>query len=273
MGQSVAVRVSNNVASGYAFGDTEIARRRLTLLAETFERSSEQFLRESVNAHPDLAADLGCGPGYSTHLLAKVANPRHTIGFDNSQRFLAHALTAASKSVTFERHDITRAQFPRGPFDLMFSRFALTHLRDPEGVVAMWCSQLRPAGRLLIEEVEHIETLIPAFVAYLGIQRDMLANQDNSLYVGPRFGAMADPERSWFLVNQVTTFDVSPARAAGMFHMNLATVRNNDFVREKFDSKFLAELDEDLHAMTRIRASRPSINWQLRQIVLGRYGP
>ena len=139
MGQTVTVRKSDNDTSGYAFGDSEIARRRLTLLAETFERSSEQFLRDSVNAHPQLAADLGCGPGYSTHLLANVANPRHTIGFDNSPRFLAHAVTAASKSVTFERHDITHAQFSRGPFDLMFSRFALTHLRDPEAVVAMWC--------------------------------------------------------------------------------------------------------------------------------------
>ena len=101
----------------------------------------------------------------------------------------------------------------------------------------------------------------------------MLADQDNSLYVAPRLGALAELERSRFLVNQVTTFGVSPAQAAGMFQMNLATVRKNDFVREKFDSKFLAELEEDLHAMTRTRASRPSITWQLRQIVIERSGP
>ncbi len=265
--------MADNHASSYAFGDTEIARRRLLLLAETFAQTSEQFLHESVNLRPELAADLGCGPGYSTHLVAKVLNPQHTIGFDNSQRFLAHAFTTASESVTFERHDITRTPFPRGPFDLMFGRFELTHLRNPEAVVAMWRGQLRPKGRLLIEEVEHIETSIPAFVTYLGIQRDMLAHQGNSLYVGPRLGVMTHLERSRFLVNKVTTFDVPPHRAAGMFHMNLATVRENEFVREEYDASLLAELGKDLHAMTRVKTSRSTTTWRLRHVVLERSGP
>ena len=52
---------------------------------------------------------------------------------------------------------------------------------------------------------------------------------------------MTDLERSRFLVNKVTTFDVPPHRAAGMFHMNLATVRENEFVREMYDASLLAD--------------------------------
>ena len=88
--------------TGYAFGDTDDAARRLVLLAETFADSSSPFMRGSVEARPRLAIDLGCGPGYSTHLVADTLNPEHTAGLDNSESFLAlaHAQTTASEKVT-----------------------------------------------------------------------------------------------------------------------------------------------------------------------------
>ena len=50
----------------YAFGDTDLAARRLALLAETFAESSRAFMREAAGGRLRMAADLGCGPGYST---------------------------------------------------------------------------------------------------------------------------------------------------------------------------------------------------------------
>ena len=127
--------------SVYAFGDTDLAARRLKLLAVTFSASSSAFLRESAETPPELAADLGCGPGYSTHLVADALAPEHTIGLDNSESFLARARTTASGRVSFRLHDITVSPFPLAPYDLMFSRFELTHLRGPEEVVNLWGTQ------------------------------------------------------------------------------------------------------------------------------------
>ena len=115
--------------TSYTFGDSDLASRRLEVLAETFAGSSSEFMRRSINARPRLAVDLGCGPGYSTQLLASILNPEHTAGLDNSEKFLAHAKAKASTSVSFHLHDITKAPFPTGRCDVMFSRFEF----DPLG--------------------------------------------------------------------------------------------------------------------------------------------
>jgi trans-aconitate methyltransferase len=139
----------------YACGDTEQAAERLRLLAETFARPTTAFLRASVTAPPALAVDLGCGPGWSTHLLAETLNPELTVGLDNSERFIALARKTASARVSFSVHDVASVPFPVGPADLIFCRFLLTHLRDPQGTVAAWATQLSPGGLLLLEPEKH----------------------------------------------------------------------------------------------------------------------
>ena len=81
----------------YAFGDSDLAARRLRLLSDTFAESSSSFMRESVLTQPQRAADLGCGPGFSTHLLATTLNPFDTVGLDNSENFLAYARQTAKR--------------------------------------------------------------------------------------------------------------------------------------------------------------------------------
>src|SRR6266436_2669560 len=66
----------------YTFGDTDIAARRLELLAHVFEHSTRAFLREAPaarlglaqNLAQKIAIDLGCGPGFTTHLIAKSSD-------------------------------------------------------------------------------------------------------------------------------------------------------------------------------------------------------
>lgn len=256
----------------YAFGDSAIAAERLSLLARTYADCSRTFLRESIGFRPSVAADLGCGPGFSTHLLANTLNPLRTIGFDNSKKFLADASAAATGSVTFENHDITKAPFPHGPFDLMFGRFVLTHLRDPKSVIESWVSQLRPGGVLLIEEVESIESDILEFATYLGIQQSMLSWQGNSLYVGTQIGAIAEFNNARLKSNGVAYLRVPPSRAASMFQMNLSTIKDNDFVRAHYDSGTLDRLDAGLAALARIGSNEPAVRWGLRQMTLERIG-
>ena len=133
--------------TGYAFGDTGLAARRLARLASIFEESSAAFMRRSVDFRPRLAVDLGCGPGYSTSLVANTLKPDRTVGLDNSESFLSHARATASEGVSFHLHDITTTPFPTGLCDVMFGRFELTHLRDPEAVVQLWLGQLRTGPR------------------------------------------------------------------------------------------------------------------------------
>ena len=258
---------------GYAFGDSGLAARRLSLLAETFAESSDVFMRESVRTQPKLAADLGCGPGYTAHLVADTLDPVHTVGLDNSENFLAHDLATAFDKVSFHLHDITEAPFPEAPFDLIFSRFVLTHLRDPEAAIALWGDKIRPRGLLLIEEVEHINASAPEFDSYLDIQQAMLEHQGNELYIGPRLAEITTSEKLQRRSSSVRTLRVSAARAATMFHMNLGVWRHNDFVRKSYAPATLDALEQDLYAIAQGPKDFLPIEWQLRQIVIERVAP
>ncbi len=254
----------------YAFGDSDLAAQRLSLVAETFAESSRAFMRESVTTRPQLAADLGCGPGYTTHLLADTLDPIRTVGLDNSESFLAQAQTTADENVSFQLHDITSGPFPKGPFDLIYGRLVLTHLPDPEKVISIWGTQLRPGGLLLIEEVERIDTTIPALVTYLDIQQAMLKHQDNELYIGPRLDAMTASHNLHRRSSNVQTLQVPADRAAAMFHMNLDVWRHNDFVRLNYEPATLDALEQALHALSQDHTNAPPVEWQLRQIVVER---
>ena len=260
-----------NPKAAYAFGDSGLAAQRLALLASTFAESSAEFMRRSVETPPQRAADLGCGPGYSTHLLTNTLKPDHTVGLDNSESFLTY--TRATAKVSFYHHDIMAAPFPDGPFDLIFGRFLLTHLPDPEAAIALWTGQLRPRGLLLIEEVEHIDTDNPEFLSYLDIQHRMLRQQGNDLFIGPRLDAAAGPDGTRHRTSSVRRLHVSASRAAGMFHMNLGVWRRHEFVREHWDSATLADLERDLDAIARGAISVPPVEWQLRQIAMERVEP
>ena len=252
----------------YTFGDSDLAARRLALVAETFADMSAAFMRESVRTRPQLAADLGCGPGYTTHLLADTLKPERTVGLDNSENFLANVRTSASGNVSFHLHDITTAPFPEAPFDLIFSRLVLTHLQDPETAITLWTEQLRPKGLLLLEEVESIYTKVPALVTYLDIQQAMLAQQSNELYIGPRLDALTASHKLHRRSSKVRTLQVPAARAAAMFHMNLGVWRHNDFVQQTYAPTTLDALDQDLQTIAQGHTDDPSVEWHLRQIVI-----
>ena len=58
--------------ASYLFGDTDVAAKRLRLVAEVYAESTRAFLHARGAARPDAAVDLGCGLGYTTHLIAEA---------------------------------------------------------------------------------------------------------------------------------------------------------------------------------------------------------
>src|SRR5258708_35887545 len=100
----------------YAFGDTDIAARRLELLANVFEHSMRACLREAPaarlglaqNLAQKIAIDLGCGPGFTTHLIAETLGFSRVVGLETSKRFIELARATANVRVSFELHDVCR---------------------------------------------------------------------------------------------------------------------------------------------------------------------
>jgi SAM-dependent methyltransferase len=252
------------VSRGYAFGDSDRAARRLGQVAAVFDAPTAAFLRAAVRRPVGLAVDLGCGPGHTTELLARLVRPMRLAGLDSSGAFLALARERVP-AAEFTVHDVTRTPLPPGPADLLFARFLLTHLEQPGSVLAAWATQLAPGGLLLLDEVERIHAGDPALTEYLQVVAAILEARGHRLEVGPLLDALPDPPGLTRRASRVAVHPVDPARAAAMFRTNLSVWRHDPQAIDLAGDATLTRLD---HAL----ADPPSgpITWGLRQVAYER---
>jgi SAM-dependent methyltransferase len=102
---------------------------------------------------PAAIADLGCGTGSLSVLLAQAGHRVH--GLDRSTQMLDHAVRKAAEadvSVSFAPGDAARPPFGPASFDVVLARHVLWALPDPSAALANWVALLRPGGRLVLVE-------------------------------------------------------------------------------------------------------------------------
>jgi trans-aconitate 2-methyltransferase len=134
---------------GYTFGDNQEASRRLRRLAEVYEPETRDLLEtvrpECSGRRLELALDLGCGPGWSTHLFEVMLSPKRTVGLEASEVYVAEA-RLNQPQLEFIRHDILTTPFPVYDADFIFCRFLLTHLASPHTALESWTHAARPGA-------------------------------------------------------------------------------------------------------------------------------
>lgn len=253
----------------YTFGDSDLAARRLALVAATFAKTTRQFLLTRAGTAPGFAIDLGCGPGFTTELIRATVGPARVLGVDVSPAFVA----AAAKRLADDRTRLLCADALDLPLevtdaDLIFARMLLTHLRDPLAAIEVWRGRLSERGRLLLEEVDSIATEDPTLAGYLDLQREMLAVNGQVLDVGPRLDAGLG-ERPTLRSSTVAELSPPAAVAARMFAMNLETWRDRPEVTAAREPE---ELNALAAALERIAQgeTEATITWRLRHLVLTR---
>jgi trans-aconitate 2-methyltransferase len=254
----------------YLFQDTDRAARRLQVLADVFAPSSCAFVQDSVSRVPQLAVDLGCGPGYTTRLLLDTTRCVRAIGLDNSEHFLTIARRNATVRMSFLRHDVTQVPFPIQQSDLISCRFLLTHLREPQSVIERWAIQVCPQGLLLLEEVEWIQTEHALFHTYLDIVAAMLEHQANQLYIGPLLDKLQIGNGLRRRVSRVYHLPVSTVQAATLFYLNIHSWKNQPFIQEHYAASMIEQLEDDLRELVETSTSESEIEWGLRQLAYDR---
>lgn len=253
----------------YLFKDTEGAARRLQIVADVFAFSTRPFLQAVVGTAPEVAIDLGCGPGYTTRLLAEVTQCVRAIGLDSSENFLSQARRNAPAHLSFVHYDVTQIPFPTGAGDLIFCRLLLTHLRDPLSVVERWGTQLCPQGLLLLEEVEWIRTEHPLLHQYLEIQAALLRHQENELYIGPRLQQQQVNDGLRRRLSRVYHVPVSTRQAATMFSMNLPSWKHHPFIQQQYGA-IIDQMERELQALAIHATSSGENVWGMRQLAYER---
>jgi len=251
----------------YLFGDSDLAGHRLKILAEVYADSTKAFVIGHVRRKPRLFFDVGCGPGYTTHLIANVLGCEQAVGLDNSEHFISLAQKSATDSVSFQLHDVTKIPFPAGPADLLFCRFLMTHLLDPQAALSRWATQVVPKGLLLIEEVETIMTANPIFTEYLQIVDAMLKAQNRMLYIGPSLDSIHPPGSLKKVRSTLNQLVVPTHQAALMFYLNIQTWKRQPFVRTNYYSSSIENLEKAMGILSAAKKDEIEIQWTLRQMV------
>lgn len=253
----------------YTFGDTPLAAERLRLVARVFAEPSRAFLAEAVAVPPRVALDLGCGPGLTTRLIAEVTGAARTIGLDVSAAFLELAELDAPPGLEFARHDATELPLPEAPVDLVYCRLLLAHLPDPEATVVAWASQLTPGGRLLVDEVEWIDTTHPVLSAYEQTVVGLVASRGAPMYAGPVVDELREGSGWQQRSSVVRVVPVATCAAARMYSMNLATWRDDPYIRAQHSPDRIARLAHDLGQLAE-SSDTGEITWGIRQVVYER---
>jgi SAM-dependent methyltransferase len=143
-------------AGPYVLATGEAADYRLRLLHDLYGPGTRRLLLEAGLRPGMRVADLGCGVGMVTALLADLVGPTgHVVGVDASAAQLAQArqrLNPGGTNVSFVEASATDTGLPPGSFDLVYCRFLLLHLREPERALGEMRALLKPGGVLACED-------------------------------------------------------------------------------------------------------------------------
>ncbi|OAI53207.1 hypothetical protein AYO44_16180 [Planctomycetaceae bacterium SCGC AG-212-F19] len=132
------------------------AANRLRLLHEVYGPGTRRVLYEAGIHSGMRVADLGCGVGMVTALLADCVGSRgQIVGIDVSADQLAEArrrLLPRYKNISFAEASAMDTRLPSASFDLVYSRFLLIHLPDPDRALHEMRALLKPGGILVCED-------------------------------------------------------------------------------------------------------------------------
>jgi SAM-dependent methyltransferase len=140
----------------YVLATGEAAANRLRILHEVYGPGTRRLLDEAGIRPGMRVADLGCGVGMVTALLAECVGPRgQVVGIDYSPDQLAEArrrLQPKYTNVSFVEASAMDTRLPPESFDLVYSRFLLIHLPDPDRALREMRALLKPGGILVCED-------------------------------------------------------------------------------------------------------------------------
>ena len=235
------------------------------VLLRYFAKSSEQFMVDAISNSPGTIVDLGCGPGHCTRLLSDLNPNARVIGLDHGENYLALANEAGEEQPTYLKHDITKTPFPTGLSDVLYCRFCMTHLEEPQSLVANWGAQLNRGGLMLLEETERTETKNPVFQRYFN--GDNCSSRTN--YMGPVIDQADNVAKLKKIASKLTTIRVETPVNALLYRLNIQTQKANDQL-EPSSRQSIERLEQELRRIYTEPNSDMRVDYTVRQVVFER---
>jgi len=147
-------------ADDYIMGRTSAEYRRLRVQALGWAEATRRVLRQAGLGEGMSCLDIGCGPGEAMRLMREIAGPAACVtGVDVDGALGREALDVlrATAGGTFAFHELdveTAEEVPGGPFDVVFARILLVHLREPQSGLRKMMRWTRPGGVVVVQEYD-----------------------------------------------------------------------------------------------------------------------
>ncbi len=126
-----------------------------------FEDERTRPVRDLVAALPDIdarsVADIGCGPGNSTEVLASRFPHAQVSGIDSSPDMIA-AARRRLPGASFALEEVQSWSAP-GPFDVILANAVLQWVPHHETLLPALISRLAPRGALAVQMPDNLESL------------------------------------------------------------------------------------------------------------------
>jgi SAM-dependent methyltransferase len=246
------------------------AARRLAMLAALFAGPSRAFLALFRGEPFALALDLGCGTGHSTRLVAATLHPRRTVGLDSSPAYLRTARSRTrDPAVAYAEHDVTAPPFPGRKPDLVYSRHLLAHVPEPARVVERWVAELRPGGKLLLDEGASIHTSHEAIARYLEMLGGLLEHRGTGVDIARLLDGLAGRPGLSPCLSRDRTFRPPANKVAAMFRANMDAWVEDPFVTTHVGSPAVEWVKAELEALARAPV-KDGVTWGLKQVAFRR---
>jgi ubiquinone/menaquinone biosynthesis C-methylase UbiE len=121
-----------------------------------FRLLRRMILNKLARYHPTgILADIGCGPGRLTIMIAQRHPHLYVVGVDSSAEMVRAAAAIASslrlsEQVEFREGDVSSLRIPDGTFDFAVTTLSLHHWSDPSRGLAEIHRVLNTGGQLLL---------------------------------------------------------------------------------------------------------------------------
>jgi ubiquinone/menaquinone biosynthesis C-methylase UbiE len=143
-------------------GRTSQEYQRLRRQAAMWEAATARVLGQAGIRPGMRCLDVGSGPGEVVRLLAELVGPDGQVtGVDSDGRLGREALGVLQATLpnperlSFVEADVEAAEELRGqPFDLVYARLLLSHLRDPVAMLRKLTVWTRPGGVLVVRDYD-----------------------------------------------------------------------------------------------------------------------
>lgn len=185
--------------SQYVLGTDDHELARLELQQKVWGPHTEHFIDRLRVPSGARILDVGCGPGFVLESLhSRVGTKGHLTALDESAEWMVHLTRVIGKNgwrnVHLVQERVQDYRVEAGVFDLVFMRWVLSFLPEPEALVAKLASGLRPGGVMAIQDYNHEGCSLfpdsPRFRDVVAATRRWIASRGGDLWIAGRLPAM-----------------------------------------------------------------------------------